>query len=173
MRWGIAGLVAIALCAVLPATALAETRYVAKGGSDSSACTSAAAPCLTVQYAVGQSATGDTIKIGPGNFYESVVAGVALNFIGAGAGEIGGFPQKTQIQGLYSTTGSGSPGLQLKAGGSIESLRIEGGFGASIGAFGESGGDALDYTSTSAAPSTLRLQNAVLLGGKAGKGTEG
>lgn len=164
---------AIALGGFLPATALAESRYVAKGGSNSSACTSAASPCLTVQYAVEQAAAGDTVQIGQGDFYESVVANVPLNFVGMGAGQVGGFPAKTQIRGLNGSFSSGSPGLQLKAGGSIDSLRVEGGAGASVGTFGEPGGDALDYTSTSATPSTLQLENAVLLGGKGGKGTEG
>jgi hypothetical protein len=166
-------MVTIALGGFLPATALAETRYVAKGGSNSTACTSAATPCLTVQYAVEQAAAGDTVQIGPGDFYESVVANVPLNFVGTGAGQIGSFPAKTQIRGLNGSSSSGSPGLQLKAGGSIESLRVEGGAGASVGTFGESGGDALDYTSASATPSTLQLENAVLLGGKGGKGTGG
>jgi hypothetical protein len=166
-------MVTIALGGFLPATALAETRYVAKGGSNSSACASAATPCLTVQYAVEQAVAGDTVQIGSGDFYESVVANVPLNFVGTGAGQIGAFQAKTQIRGLNGSSGSGSPGLQLKAGGSIESLRVEGGAGASVGTFGESGGDALDYTSTSATPSTLQLENAVLLGGKGGKGTEG
>jgi hypothetical protein len=170
MRWSFAGVVAIVLTGLLPATALGETRYVAKTGSDSSPCTSAAAPCLTVQYAVNQSAAGDTIQIGAGDFYESVVAGVPLNFLGAGAGQIGAFPAKTQIRGVNGTTGSGSPGLQLKEGGTVESLRVEGGAGGSGGGYGEPGADAIDYASTSAAPTTLRLADVVLAGGKGGLG---
>ncbi|MBK7455213.1 MAG: hypothetical protein IPJ46_16265 [Anaerolineales bacterium] len=51
------------------AGALATTRYVASSGVDSGNCSSAASPCLTIQYAVNQSAaSGDRILVAQGNY---------------------------------------------------------------------------------------------------------
>jgi uncharacterized repeat protein (TIGR01451 family) len=44
------------------------TRYVAPGGLDNGDCSSSAAPCATVQYAVDAADSGDTIKIAAGTY---------------------------------------------------------------------------------------------------------
>lgn len=44
----------------------ASTRYVAVTGADSGNCSSAATPCRTPQYALGQSAAGDEIRLAAG-----------------------------------------------------------------------------------------------------------
>ena len=48
------------------ATMLATTRYVATSGNDIGDCSSAVSPCLTIQYAVGKSSSGDTILVAQG-----------------------------------------------------------------------------------------------------------
>ncbi len=53
------------------ATGLANTgvtRYVAPGGSDMGDCSVATAPCSTLQYAVNQAASGDTILVAQGTY---------------------------------------------------------------------------------------------------------
>jgi len=50
------------------------TRYVAPNGQDSGNCTSSASPCRTIQYAVNQAASGDTILVAAGVYtYEQGV----------------------------------------------------------------------------------------------------
>jgi hypothetical protein len=67
LRWSL-GLTVALFLGLFAADAIAETRYVAKTGSDpANNCTSSAAPCLTVKWAVEQATSGDTIQIGPGN----------------------------------------------------------------------------------------------------------
>ena len=44
------------------------TRYVAANGTDAGTCTSPAAPCRTIQYAVNQSVTGDRILVAQGTY---------------------------------------------------------------------------------------------------------
>ncbi len=46
----------------------ASTRYVATSGTDSGTCTDSATPCRTIQYAINQSASGDTIKVAAGTY---------------------------------------------------------------------------------------------------------
>ena len=44
------------------------TRYVAANGTDSGNCSSAAAPCRTIQYAINQSASGNRILVAQGSY---------------------------------------------------------------------------------------------------------
>ena len=118
----------MALVLALPVTAAAETRYVAKGGVDAPGCTSPGAPCASIEYAVGQADGGDTIQIGPGTFVESVETNKVLSFNGAGAGTLGGIPATTTIRGSVESF-AGQPALSLPNGGSVSSLRAEGGTG--------------------------------------------
>ena len=112
------------------AAASAETRYVAKGGVDSPGCTNSGAPCASIVYAVGQANGGDTIQIGPGTFVESVPTDKVLTFVGAGGGTLDGLPAVTVIRGPAGTTGTGATALELPNGGTVGSLRAEGGKGA-------------------------------------------
>ncbi len=61
-------------------------RYVATTGSDAGTCASSAAPCLTVNYAVGQAAAADTIYLAAGSYGEIVNPSKALTFKGANSG---------------------------------------------------------------------------------------
>ena len=48
------------------------SRYVATSGNDAGDCSSALAPCKTIQYAVNKSSSGDTILVAKGNYsYQS------------------------------------------------------------------------------------------------------
>jgi len=46
----------------------ARTRYVAPQGNDSGDCSSSSSPCLSIQYAVNKSTSGDTILVAEGNY---------------------------------------------------------------------------------------------------------
>lgn len=50
------------------AAATATLRYVAPSGSDAGACSAAAAPCRSLQYAVDHAAAGDEIRIAAGEY---------------------------------------------------------------------------------------------------------
>ena len=50
------------------ASAATTTRYVATSGTDSGNCSSAGAPCRTIQYAVNQSVSGDRILVAKGTY---------------------------------------------------------------------------------------------------------
>ena len=163
---------AIALAIAVPSSALAETRYVAKGGSDTTACTGAGVPCLTVTYAVGQAVDGDTIDIGPGTYAESINTPKILTFVGRGGGSIGGAPGTTTVRGPDGVKADGAAAFVLPNGGTLRTLRAQGGNGGSeVLTFGHGGGDGVRYDSNSAAASTLRLEAVVVLGGNGGSGT--
>jgi hypothetical protein len=165
---------AVVLGLALPADALAETRYVAKGGSDAPGCANAESPCASVSYAAGQAASGDTVRIGPGTFTESVDTPKALTFVGAGAGTLGGSPATTLIKGPNGIKDVGLAAFVLPGGGTLQSLRALGGNGDSgiaIG-FGESGGDAIAYDSNAPAATTLTMEGVVALGGNGGPGSD-
>ena len=70
----------LALLAVLMSPAAAPVnaadginRYVSPGGSNTTNCSSAAAPCLTITYALSQSDPGDTLLLDVGVYQENLV----------------------------------------------------------------------------------------------------
>ena len=70
----------LALLAVLMSPAAAPinaadgiNRYVSPGGSNTTDCSSAAAPCLTITYALNQSDPGDTLLLDVGVYAENLV----------------------------------------------------------------------------------------------------
>jgi hypothetical protein len=110
----------------------ATTRYVATpahGGSDagSNNCATSSSPCATIRQAVTKAASGDTIKIGPGDFPEAVSATTkALTFLGAGSGTQTDFNSATQTEIDASTLNK----IALTFGSkneTIEGLRVAGG----------------------------------------------
>ena len=153
------------------AAASAETRYVAKGGVDSPGCTNSGAPCASIIYAVGQANGGDTIQIGPGTFVESVPTDKVLTFVGAGGGTLDGIPAVTVIRGPAGTTGTGATALELPNGGTVRSLRAEGGKGANeTMTSGEPGGNGILFESTAPNQAALSLDRVVVVGGDGGSG---
>jgi hypothetical protein len=172
MRLSLAVLFAAALGLALPTGAIAETRYVAKGGSDAPGCASSGAPCATIGYAVGQAGSGDTIQIGPGIFQEAVTANAPLVFVGAGGGSLIANPGGTTIRAPDAgSNATGLNGLTLAAGGAVRSMQVQGGEGGPSGAFsGELGGAGIKYSSNGAGPTTLKLNGVVAVGGAGGQG---
>ena len=162
---------AAAFVFLFTAVASAETRYVAKGGADSPGCANSGSPCATIVYAVGQANNGDTIQIGPGLFQESVQTDKVLTFAGAGSGTLDGIPAVTVIRGPAGTTGPGSTALELPNGGTVTSLRVEGGKGANEAlTSGEPGGNGVLFDSTAPGQAALSLDRVVLVGGDGGSG---
>jgi len=69
------------------AASAAADRYVATSGSDvANDCSSSLTPCATIQHAVDESNTGDTINVGAGVYHEQVKVTTAnLTITGSGA----------------------------------------------------------------------------------------
>jgi hypothetical protein len=74
----LAGLVFVTLFST---SVFATTRYVATNGTDAGGCVEDA--CLTVQYAVGRSSSGDTVEVGSGIYVEQVYINKSLNLVGS------------------------------------------------------------------------------------------
>ncbi len=64
-------------------------RYVSAAGTDAGDCSTSAAPCLTIGYAVGQAVAGNTVYVAAGAYPELVSVTKALSFRGANAGIAG------------------------------------------------------------------------------------
>jgi hypothetical protein len=84
-RFALAGLLAaIVLLTAGAATSAAATLGVTTGGNDTGDCVDS--PCLTIQYAIGEAADGDTITVGAGTYSEDVVVDKGVTLQGAQAG---------------------------------------------------------------------------------------
>ena len=100
-RWLLA-LVTMGVLVVLvaPAAAFGATRYVDDtGASNIGNCTSQAAPCLTIQYAVDQALAGDTIDLAAGTYSPGAVIDKAnLTIRGAGKASTTVSPSATLVR---------------------------------------------------------------------------
>ena len=87
-------------------------RYVATTGTDAGDCSASAAPCLTVNYAVGQAVSGNTVYVAAGDYAEIVAPNKDLTFKGANAGIAAGV--SPGVRGTESVVkgfrNSGNPG---------------------------------------------------------------
>jgi hypothetical protein len=74
------------LSLVLVSTALANTWYAdANNGNDNNTCLSASAACRTIGHAITLAASGDSIVLAPGVFYENIAVPFSLNIVGGNA----------------------------------------------------------------------------------------
>jgi hypothetical protein len=116
------------------------TYYVGPGGNDGGACTSAAAPCGTLQGAVNKAASGDTIQIAagtytfsvdgcPGNNMNAVVCISEKNLTLRGAGA-----SNTFIDGQQAHRGVAVLGGGVKPAVTMENLAIRNSKGGPFGA---------------------------------------
>ncbi len=80
----------VAVMAVVGTAQAAGTdRWVSNSGADTSDCSVAASPCLTINYAIAQASNGDTIDVAAGSYPENVVVNKSLTIEGAFAGTAG------------------------------------------------------------------------------------
>jgi hypothetical protein len=170
VRLWLAGMTAIALATfVLPASAAAATRYVSETGSDTTNdCAAAASPCLTVQHAADQAASGDTVEIAAGTYVESVVVdGKVLTFVGEGSGTLGDASGATIVRGEDGPPDTaGAAAFELPSGGELRSLRAEGGNGGPMTLPPPAqGGRGILYQPVGAVSAELNLGSVVVIGG--------
>jgi len=122
--------------ATLAATAAASatTRYVSASGADTGNCSSS--PCRTIQYAVNQSGSGDTINVSSGTYAETVsvtkqltlIGNPNLNNNGDTHGNLGGGNATLNAAGFdkgFVISGAGSAGTVLR-GFTVENAGQEG-----------------------------------------------
>jgi len=75
------------LLLTLAATALASTTWYVNGvtGSDTNNCLSATAACKTIGHAISLAASGDSIKIAAGTYFEHLTINISVKLLGASA----------------------------------------------------------------------------------------
>jgi Putative Ig domain/SMP-30/Gluconolactonase/LRE-like region/IPT/TIG domain len=141
-RWGrvwLGVLFCLPLCAAAPGAAVAETRYVASGGTDFGPCTQTQ-PCASIFRAEAVSSPGDTIDVGPGTFTEHVpilAMFSPLTIRGAGAAA-------TAVTGAGTQSGSVFT-IQPGASATIEDLAITGGVADNGGGVNDAGSVTLSH----------------------------
>src|SRR5262245_34107665 len=70
----------VAVCC-FPHDARAANRFVSTGGNDAANdCQTAATPCATIQHAIGQATSGDTIAVSEGKYVESLTVTTSASF---------------------------------------------------------------------------------------------
>jgi hypothetical protein len=166
MRVSSAAIAAVTVALLLPAGAAATVRKVAPSGSDSSNC--AVSVCKTIQYATDQAANGDTVEIAAGTYEETVETSTTLEWVGAGSGA-------TIVLGLAGTIMEGKPAFYLKGGGTLKSLKAEGGEGGVLSippvTIGQDGGPAIQFEPGGLGQDELKIEDVDALGGDVGTGT--
>src|SRR5438128_7044326 len=75
--------VAPLLALVIASPASAANRYIDDSGTDAGACQSAAAPCKTINYALGVGSSTDTYLVGGGTYIENVTIGGSASLKGS------------------------------------------------------------------------------------------
>ena len=84
LRASLVAATVLAASGTTAAAAAAKTLYVAKSGSDTSACTKKA-PCETISHAVAKAKKGDTVKVAAGTYAEMVTITSNISLVGRGA----------------------------------------------------------------------------------------
>lgn len=111
------------------AAPVATNRYVAPTGVDSGACTSMAAPCATIQYALDQTGDGDVIVIAAGVYTENLHIAKSITLEGADAATtiVDGSAQPKRVIGMNY-----NPPLAV----TIRTLSLRNGKGGVLGSSG-------------------------------------
>ncbi len=94
----------------------ATVRYVAPGGSDSTPCTAATKPCEHIQWAIDQSASGDTIQIAPGTYIEPLTIR-DLNLTLTGQSAANTFLDGGQVYQILSIIRESTPSMTISLSG--------------------------------------------------------
>jgi len=87
----------------------AAPRYVATTGSDSTDCSVQATPCHTIQYAITQSISGDTINVAAGTYTEQINIDKSLTLSGSGYTTTHIVSPNPSAMTIYDSFGSASP----------------------------------------------------------------
>ena len=173
---GAATVVVASLLFAAPAMA-ASTLNVSTTGTDSGTCGPTADPCLTVQQAVDNAASGDTISIGFGVFKGQVVVGGSktLTLVGQGRSSTSIAATDTQLPTTFTqSTGSVHRPIVLANTGSAVTLRhltVDG-----RGKLAPNSGERFDGVAFNAADGTLddvrvtRMRDAPFSGAQSGVG---
>jgi hypothetical protein len=112
-----------------PFTPSGTTLFVEPHGADGASCGSSASPCQTIDAAVANATSGDTVHVGPGTYHELVVVSKPLTLQGFGAtvnaaGLTQGSGQTMDAAAIMvSQPGSGSR---------VEGLTVHGAYGEGI-----------------------------------------
>src|SRR2546429_1411328 len=107
------------LALVLASPASAVNRYIDDSGTDAGMCQSAAAPCKTINYALGVGSSTDTYLVGGGSYPENVI-------IGGSAALIGSNFKPPATAGAAIVDGGGGTGITSSASGQIRGLTVRG-----------------------------------------------
>lgn len=125
-------------CLLFCSTLSAQTeRFVAPAGNDGgNTCTHQAAPCATIGHALGQSASGDRIRIAVGIYTERLSVDRSIELIGAGIAEtiIQAAESPDSADGRVITVTAAEHALSLKQ------LTLRHGFAGTASGVGSRGG---------------------------------
>src|SRR5207237_4948966 len=100
------------LALILAAPASAANRYIDDSGTDAGMCQSAAAPCKTINYALGVGSSTDTYLVGGGSYPENVIIGGSASLIGSNF-------KPPATAGAAIVDGGGGTGITSSASGQI------------------------------------------------------
>src|SRR5437660_4887346 len=107
------------LALVLASPAGAANRYIDDSGTDAGMCQSAAAPCKTINYALGVGSSTDTYLVGGGSYPDNVIIGGSASLIGSNF-------EPPATAGAAIVDGGGGVGIMSNTTGQIRGLTVRG-----------------------------------------------
>ena len=94
---------------ILPASAGAVDRYVTTAGSDeSNDCSSPSSPCATIDHAIDEATSGDTVKVARGTYNENIRISTPINPLIVQGGWTSDFTSRSDDPSLTVINGSGT-----------------------------------------------------------------